>query len=116
MNVPTSDPVGELREAVAAAAADLRGDGPAPLPTLERPPRPDFGDYSTNAAMMLAPTLGEQPRATAERLGAVLDGKLGEAVDRVEVAGPTRGTSAPWPACWRPASASARVGPSSPSG
>ena len=88
MNAPTSDPVGELREAVAEAAADLRGDGPAPLPTLERPPRPDFGDYSTNAAMMLAPTLGEQPRATAERLGAVLDGKLGDAVDKVEVAGP----------------------------
>ena len=88
MSSSTSDPVGELRDAVAAAAADLRGDGSVRLPTLERPPRPDFGDYSTNAAMMLAPTLGEQPRATAERLGAVLDSKLGEAVDRVEVAGP----------------------------
>jgi arginyl-tRNA synthetase len=88
MNSSTRDPVGELRDAVAAAAADLRDDGPVQLPTLERPPRPDFGDYSTNAAMMLAPTLGEQPRATAERLGDVLDRKLGEAVDRVEVAGP----------------------------
>jgi arginyl-tRNA synthetase len=88
MNSYTSDPVGELRDAVAAAAADLRGDGSVQLPTLERPPRPDFGDYSTNAAMMLAPALGEQPRATAERLGGVLDRKLGEAVDKVEVAGP----------------------------
>jgi arginyl-tRNA synthetase len=59
MNSSTSDPVGELRDAVAAAAADLRDGGPVQLPTLERPPRPDFGDYSTNAAMMLAPTLGE---------------------------------------------------------
>jgi arginyl-tRNA synthetase len=88
MNASTSDPVGELREAVASAAAKLHGDGPGQLPTLERPPRPDFGDYSTNAAMMLAPTLGEPPRATAERLGDVLDERLGDAVDKVEVAGP----------------------------
>jgi len=84
----TSDPVADLRQAVGAAAGELRGDGPAPLPELERPPRPDFGDYSTNAAMMLAPSLGEPPRATAERLGSMLGDRLGEAVDKVEVAGP----------------------------
>jgi arginyl-tRNA synthetase len=88
MNASTSDPVGDLREAVASAAAHLHGDGLVQLPTLERPPRPDFGDYSTNAAMMLAPTLGEPPRTTAERLGDVLDERLGDAVDKVEVAGP----------------------------
>ena len=84
----TSDPVSELRDAVGAAAGELRGDGPAPTPALERPPRPDFGDYSTNAAMMLAPSLGEPPRATAERLGEALGERLADAVERVEVAGP----------------------------
>jgi arginyl-tRNA synthetase len=88
MRSRTSDPVAELREAVGAAAGALRGDGPVELPGLERPPRPDFGDYSTNAAMMLAPSLGEPPRATAERLGDALGERLGDAVDRVEVAGP----------------------------
>jgi arginyl-tRNA synthetase len=38
--------------------------------------------------MLLAPVLGEQPRAIAERLGDALGGRLGAAVERVEVAGP----------------------------
>ena len=83
-----SDPVSELRGAVSEAAADLRGDGPLDDAKLDRPPRPDFGDYSTNAAMLLAPTLGEPPRAIAERLGETLGERLGAAVERVEVAGP----------------------------
>jgi arginyl-tRNA synthetase len=83
-----SDPVAELRGAVGEAATELRGDGAVDLPALERPPRPDFGDYSTNAAMLLAPALGESPRAIAERLGATLGDRLGTAVDRVEIAGP----------------------------
>jgi arginyl-tRNA synthetase len=83
-----SDPVAELRGAVGEAATELRGDGAVDLPALERPPRPDFGDYSTNAAMLLAPALGESPRAIAERLGAALGDRLGTAVDRVEIAGP----------------------------
>ena len=63
-----TDPVRELLGAVGHAAVELRGDSLAELPGLERPPRPDFGDYSTNAAMLLAPQLGEPPRAIAERL------------------------------------------------
>ena len=71
------------------AAAELRGDGAASTcRALERPPKPDFGDYSTNAAMLLAPALGEPPRAIAERLGETLGDRLGGAVERVEVAGP----------------------------
>src|SRR5215217_5306816 len=38
--------------------------------------------------MLLAPALGEPPRAVAERLGAVLQERLGGRVDKVEVAGP----------------------------
>ena len=82
------DPVRALTGAVMDAATELRGDGLVEVPRLERPPRADFGDYSTNAAMLLAPALGEPPRAIAERLGEVLGRRLGSAVDRVEVAGP----------------------------
>ncbi|MDP9293879.1 MAG: arginine--tRNA ligase, partial [Actinomycetota bacterium] len=83
-------PLEELRASVEAAAAELRNGKPAPQlrPTLERPPRPDFGDYSTNAAMLLAPALGAPPRQIAERLAGALTGRLGSRVDRVEVAGP----------------------------
>ena len=38
--------------------------------------------------MLLAPALGAPPREIAERLGERLTERLGEAVDRVEVAGP----------------------------
>jgi len=83
-------PLDELRAAVEAAAGDLRngaGTGVA-RPTLERPKKAGFGDYSTNAAMLLAPALGEPPRAIAERLGEALRGRLAERVEKVEVAGP----------------------------
>ena len=85
------DPLGDLRAALAEAAAALRGDGARAAgeqPKLERPPKAEFGDYSSNAPMLLAPVLGEQPRAVAKRLGGEVSGRLGEAVERVEVAGP----------------------------
>jgi arginyl-tRNA synthetase len=83
-------PIDELRAAVEAAAGDLRNGNPAPTTraSLERPKKAGFGDYSTNAAMLLAPALGAPPREIAERLGARLTERLGDAVDRVEVAGP----------------------------
>jgi arginyl-tRNA synthetase len=73
---------------VRAAAGELRGNGLPEAPGLERPPKPDFGDYSTNAAMLLAGSMGEPPRAVAERLSESLGQRLGSAVERVEVAGP----------------------------
>jgi arginyl-tRNA synthetase len=85
-----SDPVADLRAAVDAAAGALgagAGDGTSG-PVLERPPKAEFGDYSTNAAMMLASTLGEQPRGIAERLAEELQGRLAAQLERVEVAGP----------------------------
>jgi arginyl-tRNA synthetase len=85
-----SDPVAQLRAAVDAAASDLSAgaeDGAA-APVLERPPKPEFGDYSTNAAMLLAPALGEKPRGIAERLAEELQGRLASELERVEVAGP----------------------------
>jgi len=85
-----NDPVAELRSAVEAAASSLRdgADAPRSTLTLERPPKPEFGDYSTNAAMLLAPALGEQPRGTAERLAEVLGRSLEGSLEKVEVAGP----------------------------
>jgi arginyl-tRNA synthetase len=83
----TTDPLASLREAVEEAAAALDGAPPA-SPTLERPPKPELGDYSTNAAMLLAPTLGSPPREIAERLREELAGRLGASAERVEVAGP----------------------------
>jgi arginyl-tRNA synthetase len=88
-------PLGDLREAVLAAVAELggssapagRGSGPAGI-TLERPPRADFGDYSTNAALLLAPALGVSPREVAQRLGVELEQRLGGDLERFEVAGP----------------------------
>src|SRR4051812_31403764 len=83
-----TDPVADLQGAVSAAAGELRGNGLPETPGPERPPRPDFGDYPPNAAMMLAGSMGEPPRAVAERLSESLGQRLGSAVERVEVAGP----------------------------
>jgi arginyl-tRNA synthetase len=82
------DPVAELTSAVEDTAAEMAGNGRRAGLKLDRPPRPDFGDYSTNAAMLLAPSLGEPPRAVAEKLGDRLGERLGETVERVEIAGP----------------------------
>src|SRR5919108_2836882 len=83
------DPLEELRATIRAAADSLRDGAPgAVAPTLERPPKPELGDYSTNAAMLLAPARGEGPREVAERLREDLDGRLRGSVERIEVAGP----------------------------
>jgi arginyl-tRNA synthetase len=81
-----------LRRTVLAVAADLAGDaagngGRTPI-TLERPRRAQFGDYSTNAALLLAPAAGVPPRELAERLGNALQTRLGASLERFEVAGP----------------------------
>jgi arginyl-tRNA synthetase len=83
------DPLDELREAISSAADAVGGGrGGAISPTLERPPLAELGDYSTNAAMLLAPAQGEAPRQVAERLREELVRLLGLSVERVEVAGP----------------------------
>jgi arginyl-tRNA synthetase len=84
----STDPIGELAAAVLSAAEELGGNTGAAGARLERPPRPDFGDFSSNAPMLLAPSLGEPPREVAERLGAILSERLDGAIERVEVAGP----------------------------
>jgi arginyl-tRNA synthetase len=82
-------PLTDLRHAVLAATVELTGgEQPQGTLTLERPPRPDFGDYSTNAALLLAPVMKQPPRAVAEQLSEQLARELGDSVGKVEVAGP----------------------------
>ncbi|HXV04385.1 MAG TPA: arginine--tRNA ligase [Solirubrobacterales bacterium] len=86
-----ADPIAELRAAVNEAARALRdGEASGPEPSLDRPPKPELGDYSSNAAMPLAAPRGESPRDAAARLRAELEGALGASgeVERIEVAGP----------------------------
>ncbi|MGH2902507.1 MAG: arginine--tRNA ligase, partial [Solirubrobacteraceae bacterium] len=92
-----STPLDGLRETVLAAAGELAGEAAGELSgklgarggiVIERPPRADFGDYSTNAALLLAPKVGGAPREVAERLGEELARRLGADLERFEVAGP----------------------------
>ena len=50
--------------------------------TLERPPRVEFGDYSTNAALLLAPSVGAPPREVAQGLGVELQERVGGDLER----------------------------------
>ena len=83
-------PVEELAAAVRAAADAVRGTAAEPTaePTLDRPRHKGMGDYSTNAAMLLAPVLAAPPRDIAERLLSALRGSLGVELERGDVAGP----------------------------
>jgi arginyl-tRNA synthetase len=86
-----TDSIAELRGAVDQAARALRdGERTEPAPSLDRPPKPELGDYSSNAAMLLAAPLGDNPRAVAERLRTELERDLGSSgsLERIEVAGP----------------------------
>ena len=83
-------PLHELDARVRAAAVAVRGSAGEPSAQLriERSRHEGQGDYSTNAAMLLAPVLDTAPRVIAERLGAELTESLGGDLERVEVAGP----------------------------
>ena len=83
-----ADPLSDLRATLHAAVEALGDGASAQEPTLERPPRPEMGDYSTNAAMLLAPLRGEKPRDVAEALRESLAETLGGQATKVEVAGP----------------------------
>src|SRR6202035_244209 len=84
----TSTPLEDLRQAVLDAAEGLAGSGgDRGAISLERPRRAEFGDSSTNAALLLAPGLGAPPRELAESLGEALHARLGSRLERYEGAG-----------------------------
>lgn len=82
-----SDPVQSLLGAVTEISRQLAGDDGL-SPALDPSPRPEMGDYSTNAAMMLAKPLGRPPREIAAELAAAIETELGPALEKTEVAGP----------------------------
>jgi arginyl-tRNA synthetase len=85
---PTTTETG-LRDTVLGLADQMAGGADVHQAiTLERPPRADFGDYSTNAALLLAPVAGAAPRELAGQLGEALAVRLGDQLQRFEVAGP----------------------------
>jgi arginyl-tRNA synthetase len=81
-------PLSHLRAAVQAASGAVGNGAPRTPATLERPRKAGFGDYATNAAMLLAPVAGAPPRDVAARIAEELGARLGSSLDRVEVAGP----------------------------
>ena len=86
MSAPPANPVATVKEAIAAAVAGLAEV--ATEARLERPPRPELGDYSTNAAMLAAPLVRRPPREVAAELAGAVAASLGEGAERIEVAGP----------------------------
>jgi arginyl-tRNA synthetase len=57
-------------------------------PVVERPRDPAFGDWTTNAAMVLAKRLGRKPRELAEEIRASLLATSDSGVAAVDIAGP----------------------------
>jgi arginyl-tRNA synthetase len=86
MTTPSTDPVAALRATIAAAGSALHAG--IREPNLERPPRPELGDYSTNLAMLAAPLLGMPPREAAAKLAEIIEERLGSSLERIEIAGP----------------------------
>jgi len=85
--VPRTDPVSSLLEVVTEAARELSGDASIE-PALDPAPRPELGDFSSNAAMLMARPLGRAPREIAAELAEAVSGRLGDSLERTEVAGP----------------------------
>ena len=86
--ITAADPKSALRAEIVSAARTVAGQEFSAEPKLDRPPKAEFGDFSSNAAMLIAPILGEPPRTVAEALGEKVQERLGDQLERVEVAGP----------------------------
>lgn len=75
-----------IRIAVQEALVEA-GAGEASF-AVERPAVASYGDYTTNAAMVVAKTLGQNPRELADSLARSIEKTLGEAVSKVEAVNP----------------------------
>ena len=74
--MPTSDPAAELEATIARVARDFAGDQTI-RPSFEASPKPEMGDYSSNAAMLMAKSLGRPPRDIAAELATKTDARVG---------------------------------------
>ncbi len=87
-------PLDALRASLAAVVEEMAGGAGAGVTSgrrslvLERPPKPELGDYASNVALAVAKAAGMPPRELAARLGEGMSGRLGEELVRFEVAGP----------------------------
>jgi arginyl-tRNA synthetase len=78
----------DLLEAVHAALTTLGvPDIPAAV-VIERPARPEHGDWSTNAALVCSKALGKNPREIGQALADALSADPPKHVEAVEIAGP----------------------------
>jgi arginyl-tRNA synthetase len=77
-----------LRQAIAGALVDLGLEVVPESVQLERPQRLEHGDWSTNAALVLAKKNGRNPRELAADLKTRLEQSPPRWVEQVEVAGP----------------------------
>lgn len=77
----------QFRAAIEALLEEAGRPARVPDFTLEVPRQGDHGDFACNAAMLLAKSLREPPRAIAERIASRL-AESSDLVERVEVAGP----------------------------
>jgi len=74
-------------EALAEAYWAVLPDGPTVTIEVRPSDRPEFGDYSSNLALLAGKSAGIPPRTLAERLAERLE-QGGEGFSRIEVAGP----------------------------
>ncbi len=74
-----------ISKALNTLDADADADG---LIHLERPARPEHGDFSSNICLVIAKRLGMTPRLLAERLAAAIQADPFEDLVKAEVAGP----------------------------
>ncbi len=82
-----TDPVTTLQKTITQVARAFAGEESIE-PSLEVPPKAELGDYSSNAAMLMARSLGRPPRDIAADLVVEVTAALGDSVERIEVAGP----------------------------
>ena len=75
-----------LEESLRSAGPELGWSGEVPTIDLERPRQKEFGDFSTNMALILASQVGMKPRDVAQLLAEAMP--AADFVSKVEVAGP----------------------------
>ena len=86
---PSSDPIAVLQKTVMEAAESVCQDSAKSAePKLERSPQAEFGDYSTNAAMLFASGLDSNPREIAQEIRDRLVESLAGELEKAEIAGP----------------------------
>ena len=85
--VSAPDPVSGLLEVVTDVSREFAGDESI-RPGLDAAPKPELGDFSSNAAMLMAKPLARPPREIARELAERVGDRLGDSLKRTEVAGP----------------------------